>query len=82
MRFPNLLWALKNRRIAHYEMAAKLKRDTSYFSKCLNGRTEFAPHEKHRISEVLGYDAGWLFQGITPPRPGLTAEADPALVRA
>ena len=68
MRFPNLFWALKNWRMTHYEMAAKLQRDASHFSKCLNGRAEFLYHEKKRISQILGYEGGWLFQEVRPQK--------------
>ena len=82
MKFPNLLWAIKNRRMTHYEMASKLQRDASHFSKCLNGRVEFLPHERKRISETLGYEVDWLFQKIVPPKPvRREAVADQVTVR-
>ena len=68
MRFPNLIWAIDEKRLAHYELAARVGMDASRFSRCLRGRFEFAPHERQRIAEVLGYPLDWLFEEAKPPR--------------
>jgi hypothetical protein len=67
MRFPNLPWAIEERRLAHYEFAARVGMDSSRFSRCLRGRFEFAPHERQRIAEALDYPAEWLFLTPEPP---------------
>jgi hypothetical protein len=68
VKYPNLCWAIQRRRLAHYEVAAAIIVDPSRFSRCLNGRAEFAPHEQARLSELLGFDAAWLFAEPLPRR--------------
>ncbi len=68
MRFPNLSWALRHRRITHYEVCKAIRRDPGHFSKCINGRREFLFHEQNRIGEVLGYEPSWLFEEVAPLR--------------
>ncbi len=80
MRYLNLLWALRNRRITNWELAHEIKMDPSRFSRCLNGRFEFAPHERNRIAEVLDYPADWLFALPSPPPASSRAEAAPAAI--
>ncbi len=80
MRFPNLLWALRNRRITNWELAQKIKMDPSRFSRCLNGRFEFAPHERNRIAELLGYERDWLFALPSPPLASARSETVSAAV--
>lgn len=67
MRFPNLLWAIEESRLAHYELASRIGMDASRFSRCLRGRFEFAPHERRRVTEILGYPEPWLFARPAPP---------------
>lgn len=67
MKYPNLVWAIGRRRLAHYELATRIKMNPSRFSRCLDGRFEFAPHERSRIAEALGFDEGWLFRDLLPP---------------
>ena len=69
MKFPNLAWAIKEARLTHYKIAAALGMGETRFSRSMNGLQDFTSEERKKISQVLGYDAGWLFQGITPPRP-------------
>ena len=57
MRFPNLFWAIEQKRLAHYELAARVGMDASRFSRCLRGRFEFVQHQKQRIAEVLALPA-------------------------
>ena len=66
MRFPNLIWAIRDQRLAHYEVAQHAGMDPSRFSRCLGGRLEFTPREKQLISERLGIDEGWLFSRPVP----------------
>jgi hypothetical protein len=68
VKFPNLYWAIDNRRLAHYEFSACVHMERTRFSRCLNGLTEFAPDEKDRIAEILEFPAEWLFLGAMPPR--------------
>ena len=61
MRFPNLIWAIRDRRLAHYELAQRAGMEPSRFSRCLTGRLDFAPYKRKRISQILGFDERWLF---------------------
>ena len=67
MKYPNLVWAIGRRRLAHHELATRIKMDPSRFSRCLNGRYEFAPLDRSRIVEALGFDDEWLFREPLPP---------------
>lgn len=69
MMYPNLVWAIEKKRLAHYELATEVKIERTRFSRCLHGAAEFAPHEMTRISEALGYSPEWLFAEPKPPRP-------------
>jgi hypothetical protein len=80
MKFPNLLWAIEESRLAHYELASRIGMDASRFSRCLRGRFEFAPHERTRIAEVLAYPVEWLFAEARPPRT--VASPEPRLAVA
>lgn len=64
--YPNLLWALKIRRLAHFELSQSVRMEPSRFSRCLNGRLEFSPIFRQRIAEVLGFEEAWLFAETTP----------------
>lgn len=66
MRFPNLIWAIGSRRLAHYELAQRAQIEPSRFSRCLGGRLDFAPHERKRIAELLGFGEAWLFSEPVP----------------
>lgn len=67
MRFPNLRWALSERRISHWQFALRIPMEPSTFSRRMNGRGEFTPLERERIAHMLSYPAGWLFQIMVPP---------------
>lgn len=68
MLYPNLNWALSYMRVAQYRLATVLVISESCLSRRLAGRAEdFAPHEKQRIAEYLGFRADWLFAEVTPP---------------
>jgi len=78
MRFPNLVWAIEDKRLRHYEAADRAGISSFRFSRCLCGRSEFEPAERQRIVEVLGYPEAWLFARAIPParssfRPGESA---------
>jgi hypothetical protein len=77
VKFPNLVWAIRDRRLAHYEVAHRVRMEPTRFSRCLSGRFEFAPHERKRISESLGMDESWLFTQPLP-RP-LTTRGQPEI---
>jgi len=65
--FPNLLFAISDQRLTHYEFCDEVKFDPTRFSRCLNGRLDFSASEKGKISEALRYPQGWLFKEISPP---------------
>jgi len=69
VRYPNLVWAIGVKRLAHYELAAEIKVERTHFSRCLHGMSEFSPHQITRIAEVLGYPPGWLLEKPIPPKP-------------
>jgi len=65
--FPNLLFAIAERRLAHYELCSQVGIERTRFSRCLNGLDGFSFKEKQRITESLGYSSDWLFKKIQPP---------------
>lgn len=67
VKFPNLVWAIEKKRLAHYELSSEVKIERTRFSRCLHGAGEFTPQERTRISEVLGFSAEWLFAEPVPP---------------
>jgi hypothetical protein len=67
MKYPNLIWAIGQRRYAHYEVARAAAMTESRFSRCLSGRFEFSGEEQREISALLDYSRDWLFAKITPP---------------
>jgi len=67
MRFPNLVWAIGQHRLAHYEVAGSAGMSEARFSRCLNGRFEFSEGERVKIAGLLGYSQEWLFEQITLP---------------
>jgi hypothetical protein len=67
MRFPNLVWAIEEKRLRHYELADRARISSFRFSRCLRGRSEFEPAERQRIVEALGFPEAWLFARPTPP---------------
>ena len=80
MKDSNLVWAIGRRRLAHNELATRIKMDPSRFSRCLNGRFEFAPHERSRIAEALGFDDEWLFREPLPPGRSAQLRGDSGVV--
>ncbi len=67
MLFPNLRNMMKYRRVRLWELAAVLKRSDTYLSDRLEGRYQFAPHERTRIAEYFGLQEGYLFKQFEPP---------------
>jgi hypothetical protein len=61
LRFPNLVWAIRDRRLPHYKLALQTHIERTRLSRCMNGQFEFAPHEKTRIAEVLRRTEDFLF---------------------
>jgi len=67
MRFPNLLWAIEDARLRHYELAARVGMETSRFSRCLRGRFDFTRDQRAKIANLLGFPEAWLFASPMPP---------------
>lgn len=67
MKFPNLRVMMGHTRTRLWELGKILKRSDAYLSDRLNGRYEFAPHERTRIAEFFGVNENWLFQPFQPP---------------
>ncbi len=80
MRYPNLAWAMSNRRLPNYRVAALADLSESSFSRALSGRREFTPAERERIAAILGFPSAWLFAKARPPRA--VASPDPHLAVA
>ena len=68
MRFPNLVWAVAQRRMAHYELALVVNMGESRFSRAVNGRIEFSTEQREMITQALGYPETWLFREVIPPK--------------
>jgi hypothetical protein len=67
MKFPNLSWAIARQHRAHYRAALEAGMSESRFSRCLSGRSQFAPEERRKLATCLGYAETWLFQEVVPP---------------
>ena len=68
MKFPNLAWAMRQRRLAGYEVGQVVGKRASAFSRAGNGLVEFTSEERAKIAVLLGFPEPWLFQEIVPPR--------------
>lgn len=64
MKFPNLWWAIAERGLAHYQVAAEVGMSETRFSRCLSGRADFSQEERVSLATYLGYETGWLFQEV------------------
>ena len=67
MEYPNLGWAIGQRRLANYEVAARVDMSESRFSRCSSGRTCSSLQEQQNLASCLGYPVSWLFQKVSPP---------------
>ena len=67
MEFPNLSWAMRDRKRTHYETAVAAGISESGFSRKLNGRLSFSPGEREKIARFLNYSEVWLFAPANPP---------------
>jgi hypothetical protein len=70
MEFPNLSWAMRDRKRTHYETAVAAGISESGFSRKLNGRLSFSPREREKIARFLNYSENWLFAVANPPVSG------------
>ena len=68
MKYPNLSWAIRERWLTHYRVAAANQMSESAFSRALNGVTNFTSGQKAKIAQILNYPRGWLFQEVQLPR--------------
>lgn len=66
--FPNLLWAVGDGRVRHFELAEAAAMSESQFSRALNGRMDFSHEQRDKVARFLGYPANWLFKQVRPPR--------------
>jgi transcriptional regulator with XRE-family HTH domain len=80
MIFPNLSWALTQRRMRQYQLAARADLSESALSRALAGRREFSAEERTRVAALLGFDVEWLFAEV-PPAPG-SRNSDASLPRS
>ena len=70
MKYPNLVWALHEKRIAQFELAASVGISESKMSRAIHGRLELSGEECRQIADILGYSRAWLFRAMTPSRAG------------
>jgi len=68
MMFPNLIWAIRQERMAQFELAAKAGLSESRLSRAINSRVELSTTERERIANILGYSVAWLFRLVTLSR--------------
>lgn len=66
MKFPNLVWAIRQRG-NQFQFAAQLGKSESWISRRLTGRVEFADEDRQLIAQQLHYPVDWLFQIVMPP---------------
>lgn len=66
MKYPNLAWMLSYHGIQQYRLAEALKVSEAMLCRKLAGRADFAPHEKERVAEFLGYTSAFLFAEMLP----------------
>ena len=79
----NLAIAIRSKGFRNYKVAQVAGMSEADFSRKLNGRGEFSPVEKRRISELLDADKTWLFvTSARIPRATPTVDAEPVSVRA
>lgn len=67
MRFPYLWFALAEKNIPRYAVAAAIERSESRVSRGLRGIIEFSEKEKQKIAALVGFPASWLFSEVVPP---------------
>jgi hypothetical protein len=79
MKYPNAAWALSYKRIVYMDAAAALGISGGTFSQKMAGRVEFAPHERARLAELLGFREEWLFAEMAIPP---SARMQPAMAQA
>lgn len=66
MRYPNLLWAIRQGG-AQFRLAAQLGESESWLSRRLTGRCDFSAEDRERVALALDYPAEWLFAEPQPP---------------
>jgi hypothetical protein len=62
--YAHLKAAIKHCGLLHGDVAKVICKSEAQFSNLINGKAEFAPHEKTRIAELLGFSESWLFQPL------------------
>jgi transcriptional regulator with XRE-family HTH domain len=67
VKFPNLVWAIRERG-SQFQFAAQLGESESRVSRRLTGRVELTDEERERVARILGFPAHWLFLTPEPPR--------------
>jgi len=75
--FPILRMAMEVTGLRGYELADVLKVDTAVFSRKIHGRVPFLPHERARLSELLGISENLLFKEMFTPRAGRLGQINP-----
>jgi len=67
MRFTNLRFLMRHRRVLLWDLAELLKISQSAVSQRLNGRLEFLPMERDILGRYFGVKVEWLFQEFRMP---------------
>jgi transcriptional regulator with XRE-family HTH domain len=77
MKFPNLAWALKAKKLPQYRAARAVGISAAAFSRGLAGERHFTAEQRYAIAKLLDLSAVWLFSEIKAPRRrrALTSQA-------
>jgi hypothetical protein len=68
MKFPNLAWALKAKKLPQYRAARAVGISAAAFSRGLAGERQFTVEQRYAIAKLLDLSAVWLFSEIRAPR--------------
>lgn len=69
MKYANLAWLLRHRRLPHYKVAASVGMSQRAFSHAFTGRGDFTWDQKYALAKLLDVSSVWLFTEMKPPRP-------------
>jgi len=67
MKFVNLRFLMRHRRVLLWDLAELLKISQSAVSQRLNGRLKFLPMERDIVARSFGVRVDWLFEEFQMP---------------
>jgi transcriptional regulator with XRE-family HTH domain len=68
MKFINLLWAMKTRKLPQYRAARAIGISPAAFCRALAGERQFTAEQRYLLAKLLDLSAVWLFSEIKAPR--------------